>query len=223
MSVPEWWLKPRTVSVVVDNNSWILPYAEMLVDWCRRQGDAPRLCRTHEDIALGTVAFFLGCIKLAPPDALAKNSCNLVVHESDLPRGKGFAPVAWQILEGKDEIPVCLLYAGEKADAGPIVYRDIIRLEGHELCPEWRDIQGFKAVELCQRFLKEESPPKGIPQRGKDSFYPRRGPEDSRLDPKKSLSTQFDLLRVVDNERYPAFFDFRGQRYRLLVTKEDNG
>ncbi len=42
-------------------------------------------------------AFFLGCSKIAGPDVLNRNKYNLVVHESALPKGKGFAPVAWQI------------------------------------------------------------------------------------------------------------------------------
>jgi len=46
---------------------------------------------------------------------------NLVVHESDLPRGKGFAPVKWQILDGKKEIPVCLLETTEQVDSGDIL------------------------------------------------------------------------------------------------------
>jgi sialic acid synthase SpsE len=34
-------------------------------------------------------------------------------------------------------------------------------------------------------------------------------------DPSKTIAEQSDLLRVVDNERYPAFFDMRGKRYVL--------
>ena len=30
---------------------------------------------------------------------------------------------------------------------------------------------------------------------------------------------QFDLLRVVDTERYPAFFDCRGRRYIVKIEK----
>ena len=28
---------------------------------------------------------------------------------------------------------------------------------------------------------------------------------------------------IVDNERYPAFFEWKGQRYRLAVTRMDEG
>ena len=32
---------------------------------------------------------------------------------------------------------------------------------------------------------------------------------------------QINLLRVVDNERYPAFFEWMGQRYRILIQKDE--
>jgi methionyl-tRNA formyltransferase len=38
----------------------------------------------------------------------------------------------------------------------------------------------------------------------------------------KTIAEQFDLLRVVDNLRYPAFFDHRGKRYRLTIKKADD-
>ena len=50
----------------------------------------------------------------------------------------------------------------------------------------------------------------------------RRTPADSRLDPDKSIAEQFELLRVVDNQRYPAFFDHRGRRYRITIEKVDH-
>jgi len=56
-------------------------------------------------------------------------------------------------------------------------------------------------------------------QSGDESFYPRRRPDDSRLDPSRTLAEQFRLLRVVDNDRYPAFFEWRGSMYTLRIRK----
>jgi spore coat polysaccharide biosynthesis predicted glycosyltransferase SpsG len=38
-----------------------------------------------------------------------------------------------------------------------------------------------------------------------------------------SIAEQFDLLRVVDPEHYPAFFDYRGKRYIIKMEKADSG
>lgn len=55
------------------------------------------------------------------------------------------------------------------------------------------------------------------PQQGEASYYPRRRPADSQLDPQRTLAEQMNLLRVVDNQRYPALVEVRGRRYELLI------
>lgn len=215
----DWWTKPRGISVVVDNESWILPHAQGLVDALNGAGDRAVLCRDPATMAEGAVAFFLGCIHMAGPQVLALNRRNLVVHESDLPKGRGFSPLTWQILEGSNRIPVCLFEAVAEADAGPVVARDHLDFEGHELIGEMRTALGRKTVQMCLRFLGEPAPAAGVAQDGEPSSYGRRGPEDSRLDPDVPIARQFDLLRVVDNARYPAYFDLKGQRYRITIEK----
>ena len=37
----------------------------------------------------------------------------------------------------------------------------------------------------------------------------------------KTIKEQFNLLRVVDNEKYPAFFDYSGTRYLLKIYKAE--
>ena len=218
---PEWWKKPRKVSVVVDNDSWVVPHTEELVQALNDNGDETVLCRIHDDVAEGAVAFYIGCTSITPPDVLARNQRNLVVHASDLPKGRGFSPLTWQILEGRNDIPVCLLETVVEVDSGPVVYRDGLQFEGHELIEEMRDALGRKTVELCRRYMDEDTPLRGVPQEGEPTQYSRRRPKDSRLDPDRSIAEQFDLLRVVDNGRYPAYFDNLGQRYRVLIEKAD--
>jgi len=214
------WKKPRRVTVLVDNDSWILPYAQRLVDEIGADGDEGRLIRRAEDLPEGVVAFLLGCVRIVPEKLLSRNRINLVVHESDLPKGRGFAPMTWQIIEGATTIPICLFEAGGDADAGPVVYRDAIELVGNETYAEWRQLQGEKTLELCRRFLDEESLLAGTEQRGQPTSYPRRTPRDSQLDLHRTIAEQFDLLRVADPERYPAYFNHRGRRF-VLHLKPD--
>jgi methionyl-tRNA formyltransferase len=125
--------------------------------------------------------------------------------------------MAWQIIEGRNEISVCLIEAECVADSGVIWIRDKIILNGTELCNEWRILQGEKTVELCCRFVEEYENLNSYLQIGETSWYKRRKKEDSKLDPKKSIAEQFDLLRTVDNEKYPAFFELAGKRYILKI------
>ena len=77
-------------------------------------------------------------------------------------------------------------------------------------------------VQLACVFVEQypEIVSKARPQsRSGETFYSRRRPEDSEIDVEKPLSEQFNLLRVVDNEKYPAFFRFRGCKYTLKIEK----
>ena len=219
MTIPDWWRKPRNISVVVDNPSWVLPWAERLMELMNSDGDRARICRKHDDIDDGAVAFFLGCILITPPEVLARKYRNLVVHASPLPRGRGFSPLTWQVIEGLNEIPVCLLHAAEEVDSGAIVLGERLQFGGHELIEEMRRTLGDATVRLCRQYLQFEIPPVGRAQTGEPTVYPRRRPPDSRLDPQKTLAEQFDLLRTVDNGAYPAFFHLRGHWYKLRIEK----
>jgi methionyl-tRNA formyltransferase len=219
-SAPVWWQPPRRVAVVVDNPSWVLPWAEELVAKARQNGDDAALFRECRKVPQDTsIAFYLGCIRITPPDILARSRRNLVVHASDLPKGRGFSPLTWQIIEGAARIPVCLIEAADAVDAGPVIYKEWITYRGDELIDELRAALGFKHLEMCSRFLREPFPPAGMPQKGEPHSYPRRRPADSRLHVERSLSSQFDLLRTVDNDKYPAWFEFRGCRYILKIEK----
>jgi methionyl-tRNA formyltransferase len=108
-------------------------------------------------------------------------------------------------------------------DAGPIYLQQQIALQGHELVEDWRTLQAQATLQLCLAWFDRyrEVLAAGQAQQGEASHYRRRRPADSQLDPEISLAEQLNLLRVVDNQRYPAFFHWRGQRYGLQVHSDD--
>ena len=185
------WEKPRRVTVLVDNDSWILPYAERLVREVSQTGDTAQLVRRSDDLPEGDVAFLLGCVRIVPSRLMNRSRINLVVHASDLPRGRGFSPMTWQILEGRNTIPICLFVAARDVDSGPVIFRDTITLKGTEVCEEWRIVVGERTLKLCKRYLNEPAPPAEKTQLGEATFYPRRTQYDSRLDPNKTIAEQF--------------------------------
>ena len=209
------------ISILVDNDSWILPYAQQLIDWLTEQQFHSQLVRNQLDIPCGDICFFLGCTKLVEEKILTRNALNLVVHESALPKGKGFAPMAWQILAGETDIPICLIEATTQADAGDIWLIDSIRLSPNDLASDWREKQGQATIHLIQRFIQQYPNLSPQKQQGESTFYARRTPEDSELDINKTIKEQFELLRVVDNKDYPAFFTYQGTRYRLEIYKDE--
>lgn len=208
------------ISVVVDNpRSWFVPFAEKLGEQLRDFGDVG-LLRSADDIPEGNgIAFLLSCEKKVGAGTLRRSRCNVVVHASELPKGKGMSPLTWQVLEGRNAIPLTLFEAVEEIDAGPVYLRDEIRLRGNELLGEMRPLLGAKIVEMCVAFVSQWPAilDKAVQQTGDPTFYRRRLPEDSRLDPHKSIAEQFNLLRVSDSERYPAFVEWLGRRYNIKI------
>lgn len=209
------------IQILVDNKaSWIVPYAEQLRSKLIELNHETRLIFCHEEVWEGDVLCLLSCEKIFKK--LSLNKFNLVVHESDLPEGKGWSPVTWQILEGKNTLPVTLFEATDSIDSGSIYSQDYISLEGTELLDEIKHKQGTVTQSLIISFIESLPNVKGRPQSGDESFYPRRRFEDSRLDIHKSIYEQFDLLRVCDNERYPAHFTMRDEEYVLKIYKKND-
>lgn len=179
------------------------------------------LIHDQDNIHNGDILFILSYWRKVDIKYLSNFRTSVVIHESDLPKGRGWSPMTWQILEGKNTIPIVLFEANSKIDSGKIYLKDEIILEGHELIDEIRLKQAMKTIELCDRFihLYPDIINEGVLQIGEPSFYPRRTPKDSRLDVSKTIEEQFNLLRVVDNDQYPAFFDYKGHRYIIKICK----
>ena len=81
----------------------------------------------HSEVIKGDVLILLSCNKIFK--SLDLNTFNLVVHESNLPEGRGMSPFTWQILEGKSVIPVTLLEATKELDDGKIYGKINVKLK----------------------------------------------------------------------------------------------
>lgn len=208
------------IQILVDNpKSWIVPYASQLVLDLEKRGHDASMVHKHRAVGEGDVLCLLSCERVFKN--LNLNKHNLVVHESNLPMGKGWSPVSWQILEGKNEIPVTLIEATDEVDTGPIYKQVFMKLEGHELLPEIKNMQGKITQQLILDFVDSYPYYSPRPQIGNSTFYSKRKPEQSALDINKTISEQFNLLRICDNERYPAFFVVNGIKYLIKIEKWD--
>ena len=216
--------KKLQINILTAKSSWMNAFDEKLAKELKDRGHTVRCVSLKTDLEQADISFFLSCFEIIGRDYLNKSDHNIVVHASDLPRGKGWSPTSWQILEGKDEIPLTLFEATEAVDAGRVYLRSGIRLDGSELIDEWQRLLGDKIVEMCLNFTDgyPDNIEKGQDQKGEESFYPRRRPKDSELDIHKTIAEQFNLLRIVDNEKYPAFFFKNGKKYLLKIYEEQH-
>ncbi|MGG7073562.1 formyltransferase family protein [Campylobacter sp. 9BO] len=197
------------------HNNWIEPFVKKYI--CLKQ--IGKIFYNSADVRDNDLVFILGYTKLVDDNFLNTNKLNLVIHESDLPTGKGFSPIQWQILDGKNEITFSLFEAQKEIDSGPIYLQRIVKFGGYELFDEIRNIQGVETINLIDDFLKMYPNVVSRKQFGKETIYPRRTKRDDRLDINKTIMEQFNHFRIADNDKYPLWFEINGHKYNLKISR----
>ena len=207
------------VAILTSPNQWFLPYAKILT----KKIEGSELFNDHRHIGSDfEIVFILGYHQIIGEHYLEIHKHNLVVHESNLPKGKGWSPMFWQILEGKSEIPFTLFEASNGVDDGNIYMQKTLELTGYELHDELRNKQAYFNMGMCADFIENYTKYQPIKQKGKETFYKKRTSKDSELDINRSIKDQFNLLRIVSNDHYPAFFEIGGKKYTLKVDEVEN-
>jgi methionyl-tRNA formyltransferase len=148
-----------------------------------------------------------------------------VCHSSDLPMGRGWAPLQWSVLKGFSKIVVTFFRAAPGVDTGnwcykgeyPILRSDIIA----DLYAKDRQLTRSFMERAVTDYLAGNI--KFYPQQGKVTHWPRRTPKDSQVDPNWSLPEAWDLLRVCDNDDYPAFFSHEDGLIQLKLCPLSEG
>jgi methionyl-tRNA formyltransferase len=182
------------------------------------KGHRVRVRRRLASARGGDALVLVACHEIARPAVRSRYRRTYVTHASDLPEGRGWSPLVWTVLEGKPSLVLSLIEAADPVDSGRLFAKFRCRLAGTDL---WPDINAKLARLLirCLNYIVAHPASRPKAQRGRQTWYRRRTPADGRLDSRRSLASQFDLLRVCDPERFPAFFDFRGQRFELTIRK----
>ena len=179
-----------------------------------------RLVTSSKDVECGTILFLISCTEIINQDIRNKFKKTLVIHESDLPKGRGWSPLVWQIIEGSNSIPITLLEAEDKVDSGIIWEKRFVKLEGHETYNEINSKIFPEKIKLMDFAIEHFNDINPIPQANiEPTYFPKRMPKDSEIDVEKSISEQFDLLRIADPDRYPCFFQFRNHKYKIVIEK----
>ncbi len=169
----------------------------------------------------GDVLFLVSCGQVIAADLRALYSNVMVLHASDLPKGRGWNPHIWAILDGAKTITVTLLEAEDSIDTGAIwaqkefsVQRSALFDEVNEALFEAELSLMSEGIELIQSGFQPK------PQRDESAtYYPKRTPANSEVDPTVPLVELFNEIRIADPERYPAFFRAFGETYTVELKK----
>lgn len=221
-----------TISVSVKMNISILtsnrnhPVVTHIKNWIHKisyKGHDIKLFFDKTELTNGDILFLVSYNHIITDFEMQNFETVLVLHASDLPSGKGWSPYIWDILAGGKRITVSLVQAELPVDSGPIWAKQSFTLEGHELVNEINTKLFLTEIKLMSIAIDNyySIEPK-IQPKIHSEYFRKRTPEDSRLDPNKTIKEQFNLLRVADYHRYPAFFEHLGHKYKIKIEEYDD-
>jgi len=207
------------ITIATAATGWLRNSVDKLKEKLEGLGHQVHVVFDAQEIPPSDILFLLSFWSLIPANILTNNTHNIVIHGSDLPKGRGWSPVTWQIIDGENKIPMTLFEATEKVDAGDVYLKSMMVFLGDELLDEIQEKQALAQFDLCCDFV-EHYPSIVTNKQAQigDSFtYPRRSSKDSMLDVNKTIHEQFNILRTVDNDNYPAYFEMAGRTYTIKI------
>lgn len=182
------------------------------------------IVRTRAELTSGDFLFLISCSEIIKAEHRENYRHTLVLHASDLPKGRGWSPHIWEIIQGGEAITLTLLEAEDKVDTGRIWLKQLISIKKTALWDEVNHLLFEAEIKLINEVLERYDQIKPYQQDTEiePTYHRRRTPEDSKVDADSSIADQFDVIRMCDPDRYPAWFEIDGQKYKLVLEKMYN-
>lgn len=161
-----------------------------------------------------------GWQRLIPKEVLASLSIGAIgFHGSSefLPKGRGRSPINWALIEDKDIFILQMFFYDENVDAGSIIGWEILDINPFDTVKTLYYKTVIASIRLILKFLPLilEGKTPCYPQLGEPSYYPKRTPEDGRIDWNKSTIDIYNLIRGV-TKPYPGAFSFLAEHKVIL-------
>lgn len=162
------------------------------------------------------IAFAIGWRHLITKEAYSiPPKGTLIIHDSLLPKYRGFAPMNWAIINGEDKTGVTLFHIAEGVDCGPIVDQlatDIALADTAKTVDE-------KVIKLYEEIIIKNLPAlaagsvKSLPQDDSLATYTcKRTPEDGEINWNKSALEIYNLIRGLTRPFPGAYTMLKGQK-----------
>lgn len=180
------------------------------------------IVHSKEDLTSGDILFLISCSEILSKFDRDKFKKTLIIHASDLPNGRGWSPHIWEIINGASDITLSLIEADSKIDTGDIWKKISVPIPKTALFDEINDLIFNSELELMSFAIEKYNTVEPKKQTNIDgSYWSKRSPKDSEIDINKTISEQFDLIRVCDPKRFPAFFYKDGVKFNITIEKNN--
>lgn len=150
-------------------------------------------------------------------------------HSSNLPRGRGGAPVNWNIIHGQPQITLSLFYYTEGVDAGNVITKERVDISNRDDVRTVLDklvVAARDALQAVRDDLERGSVSTSAQDEKLATYRPRRQPQDGLVDWRLSANDIFNWVRA-QTDPYPGAYSFiNGKRVTIWsgeTALEDGG
>ena len=199
------------------------PVNAYLDKWAEKnQNHQINIVHSKEELISGDILCLISCSEIISKLEREGFEKTLVVHASDLPHGRGWSPHVWEIINGATDITLSLLEAADEVDTGDIWKKISVSIPKTALFDEINELIFDSELKLMDFAIKNHNTIKPKKQPNiVSAHWPKRSPKDSEIDVNKEISEQFDLIRVCDPDRFPAFFFKDGKKFNITIKKNN--
>jgi methionyl-tRNA formyltransferase len=157
--------------------------------------------------------------KIIPNISQKKNI--LIFHSSDLPYGKGWAPIYYSIASGLQYYTISGILPADIVDCGDIVVKARFKIRDNytaDIIRKWdNEISIILIKKILEKFGGREIT--GKEQEGVGSYNSRRKVEDNKIDIDSKISDAFLHLRACE-KRHPAYVFYNNTKYFITIEPE---
>lgn len=144
----------------------------------------------------------------------------VAVHESLLPKYRGFAPVNWSIINGEKQTGVTLFYIDKGTDSGDIISQQKVSISPEDTGVQLYEKTSSASVQLLEKFLpkiKSGKAPRRKQVEAQATYTCKRIPSDGLINWESSTMSINNLIRSLSYPYPNAFSYLNGEK--IFITK----
>lgn len=142
----------------------------------------------------------------------------IVIHSSDLPKGRGWAPLYNSIVNQQKDFVISCIRLSDPVDSGEIILKASFEMKSEYTATFLRAID----IELTFLIISKlfEKWPDGnfqsIKQKSESTYNKKRHLSDNEIKLNDNFGDVLDMLRAVESQ-HPAFIEYNGIDYIIEV------
>ena len=146
----------------------------------------------------------------------------LNLHDSLIPKYRGFAPINWAVINGETESGLTIHYIDEGIDTGDILMQKKVQIDVHDTAfdvyQKLLDISGQMLHDIIIQIENNDLNPISQNTLPKGFFCSRRFPKDGKIDWTMDRKDIFNLIRGLSDPYPNSFFFYKEKKYFIKTA-----